>query len=362
MTDPSFTERYFAASNSGLGFRNYYGEMFTEQRTDRLYILKGGPGTGKSRFLHTVARRARAHGYTVTEYACSSDPASLDGILLRGEGKPTVGLLDGTAPHAREPVLPGAHDDIVNLGAFWDGRRLMEQAATIRSLAEKKSAAYTRAYGYLAAALRTDEVADGLMDGVCDGARLRALATRILRQEQAGDETPPAVALRRAVSMTGDVTLHTYEGLAETLGGRILAVEDFYGMGFRLTKALWEISRQRKLPFMVSYDPLNPRKIDGLLYPESGLCVLVGHVEAGEAAHLREVKLRRYADSAALRGVRGELRRALTLKARLTEAAAHSLAEAATHHFELEGIYASAMDFRAKEAFTESFCAELLRT
>ena len=111
--------RYFAASNSCQGFRNYYGDIFTDSRTDRLYIIKGGPGTGKSHFMKVVARRARARGYRITEYACSSDPASLDGIILEREGSPTLGFLDGTAPHTREPTLPGVKEELLNLGAFW---------------------------------------------------------------------------------------------------------------------------------------------------------------------------------------------------------------------------------------------------
>ena len=50
----------FAASNSCRGFCNYYGDLFVDSRFDRLYIIKGGPGTGKSHFMKVVARRARA--------------------------------------------------------------------------------------------------------------------------------------------------------------------------------------------------------------------------------------------------------------------------------------------------------------
>ena len=116
---PHLPAQCFAASNSCEGFRNYYNEIFTDTSVDRLYVIKGGPGTGKSHFMRVVARRARERGYTVTEYLCSSDPASLDGLLLSKAGCATLGLLDGTPPHVREPAVPGARDEIVNLGAFW---------------------------------------------------------------------------------------------------------------------------------------------------------------------------------------------------------------------------------------------------
>ena len=51
--------RCFAASNSAEGFRNYYGALFTDTSPDFLYIIKGGPGTGKSHFMKQIARYAR---------------------------------------------------------------------------------------------------------------------------------------------------------------------------------------------------------------------------------------------------------------------------------------------------------------
>ena len=358
MTE-STPRRYFAASNSCLGFRNYYGDLFTDTRTDRLYIIKGGPGTGKSHFMKAVARRARTLGYDVTEYACSSDPHSLDGILLTREGRPTVGFLDGTAPHVREPVLPGAKEEIINLGAFWDGDRLAKQCDTIRSLSAGKTAAYARAYAYLAACGEVDRVADSLMAGCVREGKLCALAGRMLRDQPRGDTFTPIPALRRAVSMTGDCVLHSFERESFAAGGTLLHLSDHYGMGYRLTAALFALSEEKKLTVLVSYDPVYPHKIDGLYYPNTGLCILLGHAGPCEGGITRTVSLRRYADPEALRAIRGELRHACNLRDDLLESALRELSSAAKYHFDLEKIYAAAMDFTAKEAFTESFCTAI---
>ena len=157
--------RYFAASNSANGFRNYYGDIFTDDRVDRLYIIKGGPGTGKSYFMKTVAEQARRRDYAVTEYACSSDPTSLDGLILEKEGAPTMGFVDGTPPHPREPALPGVREELVHLGAFWNRRLLSERAEDICRLTTAKGAAYRRAYAYLAACGQVDRAAESMMAG-----------------------------------------------------------------------------------------------------------------------------------------------------------------------------------------------------
>lgn len=353
---PAAPSQCFAASNSREGFKNYYGEIFTDTRIDRLHIIKGGPGTGKSHFMKVVARHARERGYAVTEFYCSSDPASLDGIILTRKDTPTVGLLDGTAPHLREPVLPGAKDEIINLGAFWNPKALTGKRDTIASLSEKKSTAYARAYACLRAAGEMDALADSLMESCVDAHRLTALAARLLRSQPTGNRFEAIPALRRAISMTGKYTLHSFESAAATL----ILPEGGYGLGFRLTKALLTLSEARRHRVLVSYDPLCPEKIDGLLYPDTGLCILVGDAAPAEDTPARTVSLRRYANPEVLRAVRSELRHAMTLRETLTDTALRHLAGAAAYHFELEKIYAAAMDFRAKEEFTERFCGEVL--
>ncbi len=355
----SDTPRYFAASNSSEGFKNYYADCFSEARVDRVYIIKGGPGTGKSHFMRTVARRARTHGYGVTEYECSSDPASLDGVLLvhpeAPDGYRRIGLLDGTAPHVCEPTVPGVREEIINLGAFWDGSRLRGEGETIRALTERKSKAYMRAYACLHAAGELDRVADSLISPAIRTDRLAAMASRILRRERAGEGFDALPALRRAVSMGGRVTRHSFENRTDAL----LCLDPAYGLGYRLTEQLMRISREKGHRLLVSYDPIYSTKIDGLLYPDSGLCVLVGEAEPREDCPCRTVSLRRYADAEALRAVRPEIRHTIGLRTALEEDALSHLAKAGKHHFELENIYASAMDFGEKEAFTERFCERL---
>ena len=345
----------FAASNSCEGFRNYYGEVFAHTRVDRLYVIKGGPGTGKSHFMRVVARRARQRGYTVTEYLCSSDPASLDGLVLYREGAPTVGVIDGTPPHGYEPALPGAREDILNLGAFWDSRSLVGQREAIAALAERKTAAYANAYAALSAAGRMDAVADALTAPCVSHDRIAALATRLLRDQPKGEVYTPIPALRRGVSMAGKCTLHSFE----TAARRLLIADEGYGMGYRLTEAMLAVSRACGHEVLVSYHPVYPDKVDGLFYPATGLCVLVGDAIPSENIPVRSLSLRRYADAKALREIRGELRRTMSLREQLTDTALRHLSVAATHHFELEKIYVAAMDFAAKEAFTERFCEGL---
>ena len=87
-------QHYFSGGNTASGFVSYYDYIFRD--LDRLYIIKGAPGTGKSKLMRDIANEACNRNYTIEYYHCASDPDSLDGIIIRDI---SVGVLDGTAPH-----------------------------------------------------------------------------------------------------------------------------------------------------------------------------------------------------------------------------------------------------------------------
>lgn len=93
--------QYFLGSNSPTGFASLYGALSDPARMERLYILKGGPGCGKSSLMRRVARHAQAAGRAVEEILCSGDPDSLDAVRLPELG---IAVVDGTAPHGMAPL------------------------------------------------------------------------------------------------------------------------------------------------------------------------------------------------------------------------------------------------------------------
>ena len=121
----SFQRKIFLAANSPSGFVSFFDELYNPYRNCRAYIIKGGPGTGKSSFMKYIAVKAADRGYEAVLCPCSSDPDSLDGLIIKD--LKTV-IIDGTAPHTVEPVYPGACEEIINLGVFWNGDALYKNA------------------------------------------------------------------------------------------------------------------------------------------------------------------------------------------------------------------------------------------
>ena len=138
---------FFAASNSFSGFINHFSEVFDPLNFDRLFLLKGGPGTGKSSFMKGIVKNFINNCYCELIY-CSSDNKSLDGVILESD-KGRVAVFDSTAPHMKDTEYPGAIDEIINLGEGWDGKELSKRREEIIELNTKKSKSYQDAYTLL---------------------------------------------------------------------------------------------------------------------------------------------------------------------------------------------------------------------
>lgn len=169
-------KHYFACGNTAKGFQNMFESNL--EGLKKIYILKGGPGTGKSTLMKKVGKIYVDKGYDVEYIHCSSDPDSLDGVIVR---EISVGIVDGTAPHVIEPKVVGAIEEYVNLGTAWNVELLENKTDEIRGLQEKISECYPKAYEAFEKALRIHdewekiyidnmnfEKADALTEKVCE--------------------------------------------------------------------------------------------------------------------------------------------------------------------------------------------------
>ena len=347
-------DAYFAASNSARGFRSYYSECFDNARIGRLYAVKGGPGTGKSRFLREVAESGEKHGYRAEYIYCSSDPDSLDGVILTKEGSDGIALLDATAPHVYEPSRPGYREEIVNLGAFWDGELLRAEGERIAALNRQKQNAYQRAYRYLAGYGEMTAVRDGLIEPFLKTDAIRAYAKKFVKDFPNGKQFREQIALNCSVGMSGVVAFDTCFASAK----KRYQVEDCRGSAAVFLEAIYELAKEKKLSVRVSRDPILSEKIDGLYFPKEKTAFAVARGEKIGVSH-RRVSLRRFVKTEEMHDLRGDLNFAERMRRAMLEGAVEMLGKVRDAHFAVEEIYVRAMDFGAKENFTKAFCQKL---
>ncbi|SFD06792.1 PRK06851 family protein [Clostridium uliginosum] len=139
---------YYACANTSKGFYNLFPSNL--EGLDNIYILKGGPGTGKSTLIRSIGNDWTKKGYDIEFIHCSSDNNSLDGVIIP---KIKAAIVDGTSPHVIEPTAPGAIEEYVNLGIAWDSNKLKSHTEEIINIKKHIATCYQNAYRLFAKAL-----------------------------------------------------------------------------------------------------------------------------------------------------------------------------------------------------------------
>ncbi len=340
---------FFIGENTHRGFVPHVADYVSEDEYDKVYVIKGGPGTGKGTIMRKVAEAAREAGCGVTLLLCSSDPMSPDGVLIEAENKKTA-LLDGTAPHERDPQYPGACGEIVDLFPAMDRGALGKKKELISELCERKKEYYSAAYSYLSAARRISE----LRGEIISLAYLREKAEKYivrLADTLVGKGKGRGRVLWRqtlALSCRGAVRLPGFDGAAKKI-----RVNDHACLLPQFMESLTCELIRRGAEAEVSRSPLYGigeiyiRETDTLISPFCG-------EECGKA-----INLRRFADTEKL----SESRAKLTFSGRcldmtLTEALKY-LADAGELHGELEAVYTPTMDFSIIDRITDRLISEV---
>lgn len=137
---------YFLGANTARGFYSLYHEFCAPDSGNFLWVLKGGPGCGKSTFMRQIGAAAEEAGLDVEYALCSADVDSLDGVFVPAWH---VGYVDGTAPHALEPSFPAASGAYLDLGQFYDVAALRPLLLQMQTLTAQYRALYAQAYDAL---------------------------------------------------------------------------------------------------------------------------------------------------------------------------------------------------------------------
>ena len=243
---------FYLGACSPQGFASHYDSLLHEGL--QLNVIKGGSGCGKSTFMRTVGRAAQSRGLDVSYILCSSDPDSLDGVILPALG---IAYVDGTAPHVLEPSLCGGNMNYVNFGAFYDREAMSPNEAEIVEAKKANAAQYPHVTACLAAA-------DKLMDSIrtVTAAPMYDEETAALAECLALSAIKPVGQKARTVKRF--LTAVTPKGLRfctktpAALCERVYVLRDNYFLAPRLLARLHELSQASGHECIVCYSPLLP--------------------------------------------------------------------------------------------------------
>lgn len=357
-------ERFFAAANTEKGFLSYFEQIFFDGSLDRIYILKGGPGVGKSTFMKKAGQLAEEKGFTPEYFHCSSDPYSLDGVIIKEKG---VCIIDGTSPHAIEPRLCGARDIIVDLGRAWDTKKLSEKVKEISEISKSKAECYKQCYSEFACKGVVDGCIENLVEGYVFEEKLEKCACRLYRslfkscRKKSGEKAKTRITT--ALSCKGKIRLSTFEDMADYC----IFLKPPYvqsKIASKFIKTMEMLAKEEGYSYYISYNPQNPSMADGIYFCDIGVSVsiydnaLVASCDRC-AKGCKIINCARFVDAKRIRATRPLRRFYAKLSQKLEGEALCSLAKAGSLHARLEEIYSSCTDYKKVEKITGEYLKQI---
>ncbi len=357
-------EGYFAAANTKNGFKSYFDNIFSQDVCDRTYILKGGPGVGKSTFMKKLGKLSEESGFKVEYFYCSSDPSSLDGIIIKEK---RIAVVDGTSPHAVEPKFAGARDIIIDLGRAWNTDKLLESRDKIIDLSNKKSRLYCDCYKYLECKNTMDGILYNLVCPYVLFDKLEKSSKRLAKSICRGKENSSKVSIRltNAVSAFGKVRLSTFEDTADHC---IFLKEPFAESRIPslVMRQIFDCAKNSGCDIYVSYNPQNPDHIDALYFPETKISVSVfdEKLVAKCDRMLKKCKIvncQRFVDMKKFSSLKPLRKFYSKISQNIEKQALECLDEAGKLHGELEQIYGKCTNYKQVEKISGEYFKKILQ-
>ena len=352
---------FFMGANSPDGFYSLYDELQKPEQGVRRFLIKGGAGTGKSSLMQKAAERFASRDELTELIHCSSDPNSLDGVLLH-TGR--AGLVDATPPHVIEPTYPGGFETVVNLCEYFDETKLESRLPRIVELQTANSACHRKCRGLLKCAdiLLSDNYY--YVEACTNFAKIDALAARICK-----NELPPregtGIEYRRLLSAVTNRGVLTFTNTPAALCDRVTILKDEYGISANaLLQRIRAAALERGYTVFSCRCPLSPEsKLEHIFLPEAGLgFVTQNRWNDFSGLHSeRTIHYTRFTDSEALKRKKQYLGFNRKAAVELIGAAVDELKQAKVIHDELELQYNDAVDFAAVTAKSEEVYAKLAK-
>lgn len=335
---------YFLGANSPTGFYSLYDQLLKPETAQRIYIIKGGPGCGKSTLMRKVAAKAEQAGKHVDYILCSGDPDSLDAVILP---ELRVALVDGTAPHVVEPKYPGLVEQYLNLGECYDREGLQSVREELLHAMLGYKECYQRAYRCLAASA---EISGDIRATLCTSELEEKSAKRakgiLLREVKPKKDQPVGQVTQRFLSAVTHKGQMCMFGTVLEQCSRIYELYDNYGLSNSLLSHLLSGITARGYDVVACPSPMAPERLEHLIVPELGLAFVTStnHLSLPTVAY-RRLRIDAMVDPDLLRRSRPRMRFFKKVSAALIDEAVAALAQAKTLHDDLEDIYNPHVDF-----------------
>ena len=350
--------KYFLAANSCEGFVSYFSNCYNCKDGWKAYIIKGGPGTGKSSFMKFLVAKASEKNIKAELCPCSSDPDSLDAVIFPDK---KVVILDGTAPHTLDPSYAGVCEEILNFGMFWKTEKLQEKKAEIIELTDKNKALHKSAALYLGA-LREILMDNLKIMSLCtEKSKTEAFANRLCKKYIPKKSGFGKEQIRFLFGATPKGVV-SFADTVLSLAEKTIIIEDEYGFTSNIImKNLRDYSLKNGYEIITVKNALLPSCLyDHIIIPELSLAFVREFSFQHFKTEERRIHSRRFINTTLFSKNRQKLRFNKKISKELLNEVLLNIHKAKLCHDELEKYYIEAMNFNSLTLFAQTMADKIL--
>lgn len=342
MEQRNKTKKIFPGGNTTLGFYSFY-DYIVKPNANRVFILKGGPGVGKSHFMKKVAQEIRNRDCSMEEFYCSSSNDALDAIVVPDL---KVAIIDGTAPHIVDPKNPGAVDEIINLGEYWDVLNLENNKEEIMAVNKEVGYCFQRAFSCLKVVnLFVKDIEEIIREGI-DKKEYYKVQEDLLKNIFTSKESLNKVGFERHLFGSGITPLGHIDYLETIVGDfkNIYYLKGDWGTGW--SDILEAVSKKAvSLGYDVEayHTPMEPTKIADLIIPELDIAITTSEKFKEENASM--IDFNNLISKEILEKHKEEITYSKKMQKEILGQSVHYINKAKLTHDKLESFYIPTMDF-----------------
>lgn len=349
-----YSSSFFLGANTPKGFYSLFNELYDPNDDWNMYIIKGGPGTGKSSIMKKIAKEAEKRNCNVERIPCSSDPLSLDGIIIP---ELKVSVADGTSPHVINPVYPGVCEHIVDLGSCWDNNKLKSNKSKIKKTTKLNSDFHKQCIKFLKSAAVVDNEIKIITEKYFKKDKAERFAERFSENNLVKTENDTGICKKRFLSAVTPIGITIQYDSLFSMCDKIITITDSTSLisGY-INELIYESAEKKGIDRIICMCPLNPdEKIEHIIFPNLKLGIFTSNTyHPMIKKHGKNILSGRFIDEAIANDYKNKISFLNKAKLEMIGESVRCLEQAKATHDILESYYISAMDFNKVLSITEN--------
>lgn len=360
--------KVFPGGNTCCGFHSFYNYILPQYEASRIFVIKGGPGVGKSTFMKKIGDDLQSRGFDIEYEQCSSDNDSLDGILIPAL---KIALIDGTAPHVVDPKNPGAVDEIINLGEYWNDSKMVSMRDEILKVNIRVGKHFETAYSLLKEAKVAYDEWKGYIKESMDRSKYNELLKQFLDNIFKGSISQNSTLSGERHLFASAITPEGLKSYVDTLiipGMKVYALQGGPGSGVHeMIARAAQASQELNLFTEQFHCPFEPDYINMVIIPQINAIVLNTSAPFGYSIDkyhgivvTESINLDICIKGSILENYQSELEDARMRFYSLLDKAISHISQAKALHDTLEKYYVCSMDFKSIDQKREETLKRIL--